>query len=219
MTTSGRRAVPTTLRRASVALVVVRLALPFVAVPLIPLLVFDRIELLVLLRPQKEFLLRGGAQARLSGAPSIAMLLAAYVPFMLVAVWAFFVVGRAYRDRIRGDDTPRWLRRALPPARLELAQRVLAHHGAGIAVLGRLAAFPPTILAAAAGISDVDARRYLGADLAGALSSFALAVGAGWALGETYARAGIWLTAAGLVVLAVLVALLTRWLRRERQTP
>ncbi|MEX0953327.1 MAG: VTT domain-containing protein [Nitriliruptoraceae bacterium] len=166
------------------ALVVVRLLLPLVAVPLIPVLVRDRMGLLVLLRPQKEFLLLAGAQSRVLGSPSIVVIVAAWVPFMLVAVWAFFVVGRAYRNVLDGDVRPAWLRRAVPERQLAIAQSVLARRGPWIAVLGRLAAIPPTVLAAAAGTSDVDRRHYLTADAIGAVLALSLTVSAGWVLGD-----------------------------------
>jgi membrane protein DedA with SNARE-associated domain len=94
---------------------------------------------------------------------------------------------------------------------------VLARRGSTIALLGRLAALPPTVMAAAAGASDVDGRRYLAADLVGALASFALMVGLGMALGDAYDRYGVWVTVAGIVVLAGLVWLVTRWVRGEAE--
>ena len=203
------------LVRASLAMVVTRLALPLVAVPLIPVLVTDNLGLLVLLRPQKEFLLLAGARSRVLGDPALAMIVAAWVPFMLVAVWAFFVVGRAYRDVLLQEDRPAWLRRAIPARQLTLAQAVLARRGPWIAVLGRLAALPPTVLAAAAGTSEVDGRRYLLADATGAVLALTVTLAAGWALGEAWQRAGGWLTAVGVGVFLGLVVALTRWLRRE----
>ena len=209
--------VSSAVRRVAVTLAVVRYAIPLAAVPLIPFLIRDHLVLLVLLRPQKEFLLLGGGVARVQGAPSPWGLLAAYVPLMVFGVWAFFVVGRAYGVRLRQGTGPRWLHRILRPAQIELAQRVLTRRGPAIAVLGRLAAFPPTVLAAAAGVSDVPARRYLAADAAGALLAFAMTIGAGYALGEAWRQGGVWLTAAGLAVFVALVALLTAWVRRDAQ--
>lgn len=201
------------VRLVSVALVLLRLVLPLIAVPLIPVLIRDRLALLVLLRPQKEFLLLAGARLRLTGEPSLAVLVAAYLPFMILAVWAFFIVGRVYRNRILGPNAPAWLQRAIPPRHLDIAQRILARRGPWIAVLGRLAAFPPTVLAAAAGTSEVSARRYLIADLTGAAISFAAVVAAGFALGRAYEQGGWWFTAAGAAVFVVMVVLLTRWVR------
>jgi membrane protein DedA with SNARE-associated domain len=203
------------LRRVAVTLAALRYVVPLLAIPLIPVLIIDRLPLLVLLRPQKEFLLLGGGQNRVLGDPAILLLFAAYVPLMIVGVWAFFIVGRVYRGALRDGQGPAWLHRAIPPRQLEIAQAVLARRGPSIAVFGRLAALPPTMLAAAAGTSDVDARRYLAADLAGGIAAFATTVAAGYALGRAYEDGGVWLTAAGVGLFVALIVLLTRWLRAE----
>jgi len=205
--------IPGWVRWPALALVALRFVMPLIAVPLIPVLVRDQIALLVLLRPQKEFLLLAGAQARVTGTPSIGLLVLAFIPSMVIAVWAFFITGRAY-GHLLGDDGPRWLNRAIPPARLAQAHLVLERRGPWIAVLGRLAAFPPTFLAAAAGSSDVPARQYLAADLLGACLSFGAAVGAGWMLGRAYSEGGPWLTGIGVAILVMLIILLTRWIKQ-----
>ena len=206
------------VRRVAVGIAVARYVVPLAVIPAIPFLIArGELALLVLLRPQKEFLLLSAAQLARTGAPSIPLLLAAYVPFMVVAVWAFFVVGRIFRPALDAGEAPRWLTRILPAQQLELGRKVLARRGPLIAVMGRLAALPPTIMAAAAGASDVDGRRYLAADLVGAFGSFALMVGAGLVLGEAYEDYGIWITVAGVVVLVALIALITRWVRNEAE--
>jgi membrane protein DedA with SNARE-associated domain len=204
------------LRRAAVGVAVLRYVVPLVVIPGIPFLIAtDRLALLVLLRPQKEFLILAAAQLARTGTPSIPLLLAAYVPLMVVAIWAFFIVGRIFRPALDAGDAPRWLTRILPPEQLDVARRVLARRGPAIAVMGRLAALPPTIMAAAAGASDVDGRRYLAADLVGAFGSFALMVGAGLLLGDAYDEYGWSVTVAGVVVLISLIWLITRWVRKE----
>lgn len=206
------------LRRLALAVVIGRYVIVLGVLPAIPfLLAQERIALLVLLRPTKEWLLVGGAFLRLQGEPPVWLLFAAFVPLMLVVVWFFFIAGRAYRSVLRDGTGPRWLRRAVPPGKLELAQRMLVRRGPLIAVLGRLAAIPPTLLAAAAGVSDVSPRRYLAADLFGAVLAFATVVSIGYGLGEAYDRGGLWLTALGVGLFAVLVALMSRWLRREAE--
>jgi membrane protein DedA with SNARE-associated domain len=206
------------LRRIAIGVAVARYAIPLAAIPAIPFLIArGELALLVLLRPQKEFLLLAAAQLARTGAPSVALLLAAYVPLMIVAVWAFFVVGRIFRPALDAGEAPRWLTRILPPEQLDVGRRVISRRGPLIAIMGRMAALPPTIMAAAAGASDVDGRRYLAADLVGALGSFALMVGAGLALGEAYDEYGIWITVAGIGVLIALVALITRWVRSEAE--
>jgi len=206
------------LRRVAVGVAVARYAIPLAVIPAIPFLIArGELALLVLLRPQKEFLILAAAQLARTGAPSVALLFAAYVPLMIVAIWAFFVVGRVFRPALDAGEAPRWLTRILPAEQLDLGRRVIARRGPLIAVMGRLAALPPTIMAAAAGASDVDGRRYLAADLLGALGSFALMVGAGLALGDAYDEYGIWVTVAGVVVLLALIVLITRWVRREAE--
>lgn len=218
----GDPAISDGLRRLAVGAAVARYAVPLLALPLIPLLITDRLPVLILLRPTKDLLLLGGGQRRVVGDPSVLVLLAAYLPLMLFGVWTFYAVGRAYRDQLRAGTGPDWLRRTIPPDKLEIAQAVLAKRGPAIAILGRLAALPPTVIAAAAGVSDVDTRRFLAADAVGALVSFAMVVAAGYALGRAWEEGGIWLTAVGLVLFVALIALLTRWLRAEanaHQTP
>ena len=204
-------------RRLALAVVIARFAIPLAAVPLIPFLIRDNITLLVLLRPQKEFVLVGGGQTRYLGEPGILALLFAYLPLGVLAVTAFFVVGRAYRTALRDEAGPAWLHRAIPPRQLELAQRVLARRGPIIAVIGRIAAMPPTVLAAAAGTSDVSPRRYLLADAVGAVIGFAMAAGTGLALGRAYEEGGVWLTVAGVALFVAMIGLITLWIRREAE--
>lgn len=204
-------------RRVALAAVVVRFAIPLAAVPLIPFLIRDNIVLLVLLRPQKEFVLVGGGQTRYLGEPGVLPLLLAYLPLGILAVTAFFVVGRAYRTALREQAGPSWLHRAIPPRQFELAQRVLAKRGPIIAVIGRIAAMPPTVLAAAAGTSDVSPRRYLLADAIGAVLGFGMAVGVGLALGRAYEEGGVWLTVVGVALFVAMIGLITWWIRREAE--
>ena len=206
------------LRRVAVSVAVLRYVIPLAVIPAIPFLIArGELALLVLLRPQKEFLILAAAQLARTGAPTVTLLLAAYVPLMIVAVWAFFIVGRMFRPALDAGEAPRWLTRILPPQQLDVGRRVIARRGPLIAVMGRMAALPPTIMAAAAGASDVNGPRYLAADLVGALGSFALMVGAGLALGDAYDEYGIWVTAAGIAILIALIALITSWVRREAE--
>lgn len=202
-------------RYLALAVVATRIVVPLVAVPAIPFLLRDQITLLVALRPQKEFLLVGGGQTRYLGEPGIAPLLLAFLPLGVVAIAAFFAVGRAHQSLLAQQRGPDWLRRALPPHQLELAQRVLARRGVAIAVIGRLAAMPPTILAAAAGTSTIRASHYLAADAAGAFLSAGVAIGTGLALGRAYDDGRLWLTVGGAVLFAATIGLVTWWIRRE----
>jgi membrane protein DedA with SNARE-associated domain len=160
--TTGASVPPPLLQRVAIGVAIARYAIPLAVIPAIPFLIArGELALLVLLRPQKEFLLLAAAQLARTGAPSVALLFAAYVPLMIVAVWAFFIVGRIFRPALDAGEAPRWLTRILPPEQLDVGRRVIARRGPLIAVMGRMAALPPTIMAAAAGASDVDGRRYL----------------------------------------------------------
>jgi membrane protein DedA with SNARE-associated domain len=204
-------------RKLGLAVVALRFAIPLAAIPFIPWLIINDVGLLVLLRPQKEFLLVGGGQWRYLGEPNAAILFAAFLPLGILAVSAFFLVGRAYRQTLEDGGGPDWLQRTIPPRQLALGQRVLARRGPLIAVIGRLAALPPTVLAAAAGLSDISARRYLAADLAGSLLAFGLTVGVGFALGRAYEEGGFWLTAVGVALFGAVILLVTQWIRREAE--
>lgn len=213
------RGVPTFSRRFALLVVAVRFAVPLAAIPFFPWLMINNISLLILLRPQKEFLLVGGGQNRFLGEPDLAMLFLAFLPLGLLAVPAFFVVGRAYGSRLRDGTAPDWLTRAIRPHHVELGQRVLARKGPAIAILGRFAALPPTMLAAAAGVSDVSWRAYLAADAVGAVLATAVTIAVGHSLGRAYQDGGVWLTAAGVVLFGVMILLLTQWIRREANRP
>jgi membrane protein DedA with SNARE-associated domain len=207
--------VPDRWRWLALGVVALRFAVPLAAIPAIPWLIYRNISLLVLLRPQKEFLLVGGGQSRYLGEPELLTLFLAFVPLGLLTVPAFFLVGRAYGSRLREGTGPAWLQRAINPRHLELGQRVLARRGPAIAILGRFAALPPTLLAAAAGVSDVSWRAYLAADALGAVLATSAAIGVGYTLGRAYQNGGTWLTVVGVILFGVMIALLTYWLRRE----
>jgi membrane-associated protein len=202
-------------RALALTIVALRFAIPLAAIPTIPWLLRRDISLLVLLRPQKEFLLVGGGQARYLGEPELLSIFLAFLPLGLLAVPAFFVVGRAYGTRLRDGEGPPWLQRAIHPRHLEIGQRVLARRGPIIAVLGRFAALPPTVLAAAAGVSDVSWRRYLAADAVGAVLATSATLAVGYQLGRAYQDGGLWLTVVGVTLFGVVIVLLTAWLRRE----
>ncbi|GGI05772.1 DedA family protein [Egicoccus halophilus] len=204
------------LRRALLAVAVLRFVIPIAMLPLIPVMLGERFLLLLALRPGKELLLLGGARARFGDVTVLELWLAVF-PFLVVGVWAFFALGRLYRDALRTGDGPAWLHRAVPADKLLLADRILAKRGPAIAILGRIATVPPTVLAAAAGASDVSTRRYLLADLVGSIAGFGTAVGAGYALGQAYEDGGPWLTGLGIAIVFVLVTLLTSWIQREAE--
>lgn len=192
-------------------LAALRALVSLAAIPLAAALWQDHFAVLVLLRPTKEVLLAGGFALRRHEV-ALLMLAAAAVPLLILGVWHFFALGRLYGDEL--DSLPRWARRVLPPKRVDALCAVLTKRGAPLVVLGRLAAFPSSLVAAAAGASDMPVRKFLLADAAGALLSFCVVVGAGFALGEAYEHAGPWVTAVGVVALAALAIVFGRRLRK-----
>jgi len=200
------------------ALVGVRTLLGILALPLAPALYREHFVVLVLLRPTKEVLLAGGFLIR-HGHVSLLPVLVAAVPLALLGVWLVYAVGRAYADELQNTDAmPAWSRRLLPPDRVNAMCRVLDRRGRLVIVLGRVAAFPSSALAAGAGASDMPPRRFLPADALGALLSVAEVLLAGYFLGAAYKQAGPWVTAIGFLVLAGLLVLLGRRLQQEESS-
>ena len=194
-------------------LVGVRALLGLVAIPLAPFLYREHFIVLVLLRPTKEVLLAGGFLVR-TGKVNVVIFLAAAVPLLVLGVWVMYYLGRAYATEIKACNLPRPANRLLPPERIANLQKVLRKRGPRLVFLGRLAAFPSTLIAAAAGSSKLDARRFMKADGLGALASVVEVVGAGYLLGEAYDEGGPWLTGAGIAILAVVAVLFGRYLKR-----
>lgn len=187
-----------------------------IAIPLAPALYRDHVAVLVLLRPTKDVFLFAGFQIS-EGHTTIPSVVVAALPLLLGGVWATFGLGRAYADRFDGDeDLPGVLAKVLPKERVRDLKDLLDEKGPRVVFLGRLAAFPSTVMGAAAGAADMPWRTFLIADGAGALVSLGLALVLGTLLQETYESAGPWLTAVGVAVLAVLVVMAGRWLRGGR---
>ena len=214
---------PVGWRRFHLGVGIVRLAVPVVAffTVVAPLVASTSrgatadIYWLLLVRPSKDVQLWGGGLWRTTGEVDLLLLFLAYAPLMIVMNWSFFFIGRAYGPALARGQGPRWLQRSITPENIAIARRLLARKGPTIAVLGRVAALPPTVLSAAAGTSDVDVWRYQAADTVGALVSFAITVGIGILLGETYEQGGPWLLGAGLVLVGGAVWWMTSWLQRE----
>lgn len=193
----------------------VRTVLGLVAIPLAPGLYREHFVILVLLRPTKEVLLAAGFLARQGEVHLMSVLLAA-VPLAVFGVWHFYFLGRGWRKEIRaGQGLPRWASRLLPSDRIKAMGRVLDDKGWRAVLLGRLAAFPSSLMAAAAGVANMSPRSFLPWDGLGAALSVAEVVAAGYVLGEAYKEAGPWLTGAGLAVAVVVMVMLGRWLKRE----
>lgn len=219
--------VPTWLKRLALANAALRLGIPIVAFfTVVGPLVFaiaesgttDDIYWLTLVRPSKDSVLWGGALWRIRPGevdPLLAFL--AYAPLMIVMNWPFLHLGRAYGPALARGEGPAWLTRLIKPEGFAIARVLLAKKGPTIAIVGRIAALPPTIMSAAAGTSDVSAWRYQIADTIGGVIAWAITFGIGWALGETWERAGVWTTVGAIVVIFVTINLATSWLQREAE--
>lgn len=198
------------MRRALAVLAVLRAGLAIAAIPLAPFLYRDHPAVLVLLRPTKEVLLFAGYAAQRDDV-SLATVVVAALPILLGGVWLFYAIGRGYgTDR----DLPGLLGRVVPRKRVLSLRKAVERNGEKVLFLGRLAAMPSSLLAAAAGASGVEARRFFLVDTFGALTSLALMVGLGWGLGDAYSSAGPWLTALGVAALAAVGVIIGRALSR-----
>jgi membrane protein DedA with SNARE-associated domain len=203
-------------RGALLGLALARGGVSALAIPLVPLLWRDHFLSLVLLRPTKEVLLAAGFGIRL-GNLQLPLVALASIPLMVLGVWLFFALGRAFADDVHERDLPGLAGRMLPRHRIFQLSRVLDRKGPKVVFLGRLAVFPSSMMAAAAGASGMRPGRFLVADGLGALAALSLVVGLGYGLGEAYERGGIWLTGLGLAVAAGLLVALGRWLRADGQ--
>lgn len=200
------------LRPVLMALSVVRLLLAVLAIPLAPALYRDHFVVLVLMRPTKEVFLAAGFLMR-DGDVSLPPVVVAAIPLFLPGVWLFYFLAQAYSKEISDAKLPWIAGRILPAARIKHTAAALKRVGARFVFLGRLAAFPSSVVAAASGVARISLRDFLVADALGALTSLAIVLGAGYLLGEAHDEAGPWLTAAGVVVLAGIGIALGRYLR------
>lgn len=208
----------TELRVVLLGLAGVRALLALLAIPLAAVLYERHFTWLVVLRPTKEVLLAGGFLVR-SGEVALLALVVAAVPLMIGGVWLFYWLGRAWSEELQSDDgLPGWAGKVLPAERVKAMCAVLQERGRVVVFFGRLAVFPSSVLAAAAGASGMKPREFLVADGLGGLLSIAEVVGAGYLLGRAYHDGSRWITVLGVVVLAGLLVALGRWLRRSGQS-
>jgi membrane-associated protein len=206
------------LRRLLLGLAAARLVIGIAAIVAAPFLYEHHFVLLVLLRPTKEVLLAGGFFLR-EGDVSLLPMVLATLPILYAGVWIFHGLGRAYEQEITDADLPGIAGRLLPPERIEALSDALADKGMVLVVLGRLAAFPSSLLAAAAGSSGLSFRRFVVADAIGATLSLVEVIGAGYLLGEAHDVAGPWITGVGVLVLAVMVVIFGRTLKDRERRP
>jgi membrane protein DedA with SNARE-associated domain len=196
------------------ALAVLRGAVAGIAVLLAPFLYREHAAVLVLLRPTKEVFLFAGFLLRRDDI-TVPPVVAAALPMLVGAVWVVFGLGLSYRDDLDDAELPGLAGRLLPKERLDKLRGLLEEKGTRLVFLGRLAAFPSSLMGAAAGSSGLSWKQFVVADTAGALASLAAALGLGYGLGEAYESGGVWLTVGGVVVLVGLAVLVGRWLSRS----
>jgi membrane protein DedA with SNARE-associated domain len=194
----------------------VRAVLGIVAIPLAPILYKEQFAALVLLRPTKEVLLAAGFQVR-RGDANVALVVLAAIPLAIFGVWLFFFLGQAFAKELQeGEGLPKFADRLLPTEKIKDLCAVLDDKGPKVIFLGRLATFPSSLLAAAAGASGMSAKKFLPADLLGALMGIAEVLVAGYLLGEAYKKAGPWLTGVGVLALLAMLFVLGRALGKKR---
>lgn len=202
------------VRGALLVLAVVRIVIGLIAVPLAPFLWEEHFLWVVLMRPTKEVLLAAGFLIRL-GEVWWVPVLAAAAPLAIFGVWQFYFLGRQYASEI-GSGKMHWiLERVLRPKRVKAMQSLLERKGMKLVILGRLAVFPSSAVALAAGSGDIRSRTFLTADAIGGLLSIVEVMGAGFALGYAYKQAGPWITAIGFAALVGTATIVARGLRRE----
>jgi membrane protein DedA with SNARE-associated domain len=202
-------------RIALLAAAALRGGLSLLAIPLAPALYKHHFLGLILLRPTKEVLLAAGFQIRTGDLNVFEVYLAA-LPMCMLGTWIFYWLGREFSDEIQNcDQLPGIAGRVLPAKRIQQSCRLLEQKGTKIVFLGRLAVFPSSLMAAAAGASGMEQRSFLLADGLGGLAAITEVVLAGFLLGEAYERAGVWLTVVGSLIAVGLLVAFGRWLNQD----
>lgn len=205
---------PSAIATAS-ALAIARFVIPIIALPFAVRAATDAstsMTALILLRPGRPELLLSGFRIS-DGHASLAAVLLAFIPLGILSTWGFFWLGRLLGARLEAAEG--WLGKAVPAETFTKVQRLLEKRGTTLAIFGRVAGLPSTLMAAAAATSHISARRYLAADLLGAAINLAVVLSIGAALGEAYERAGTWFTVGGFVLIFVMASFVTSWFQRE----
>jgi membrane protein DedA with SNARE-associated domain len=192
----------------------IRVVIGILAIPMAPFLYREHFIVLVLMRPTKEVLLAAGFLIR-EGKVDLFSVLVAAVPLMILGVWQFFYLGRAFCEEITKGEVPGIGGRIVNAKKVNQIGKVLDKKGSRLVFLGRLAAFSSAVLAAAAGACKMRPRDFLWVDAAGALVSAAIAIGAGYFLGEAYEHASPVISVIGVIALIGAAVLLGRWLKKS----
>ena len=179
---------------------VTRAVLELAAIPLAPLLFRHHVGLLVFMRPTKEVLLFAGYAIERGDVSWYVVVLAA-LPLYFGGVWLSYALGYVNGPQLARKDLPGVAGRLLPRKRIQKLRHAIDDNGATVVFLGRIAAMPSSLIAAAAGVARYDLRRFALIDAAGGTIAFAAMVGLGYALDQAYESAGPWLTGLGLAAL------------------
>lgn len=207
-------------RNILLALAGLRGALGILAILLAKFLYEDNFLVLVLMRPTKEVFLAGAFLAKQGDEPSLFLeVLLAGLPLSLAGVWLSYFLGRQFSEEIRKGELPGLTGKILPVKKIRAMEKVLKKKGPRLIFLGRLAAFPSSVIGMTAGSTDMPSNKFLPGDGLGAVAAIVEVMALGYVLGSFFNKddpATSW-TITGVAVAATfgLLFLLGRYLKRE----
>jgi membrane protein DedA with SNARE-associated domain len=191
----------------------IRVVIGVLAIPLAPFLYREHFIALVLMRPTKEVMLAAGFLVK-AGKVDLLPVLVAAIPLMILGVWQFFYLGRAFRKEITKGEVPGVGGRILNAKKVNAIRKVLDKKGTRLVFLGRLAAFSSALVATAAGAGKMPSREFLPIDALGAVVSVVITLGAGYYLGSAYEDASPVLSVVGVGALVGAAVVLGRYLKK-----
>lgn len=211
-----------TRKRKKILLVLagLRTVLGVAAILLAKFLYEDHFLVLTMMRPTKEVFLAGAFLAKQGDEPALLLkIILAGLPLSIAGVWLSYLLGRQFSAEIGKKELPGIAGRILPVKKVRKLEKVLSKKGPRLVFLGRLAAFPSSVIGAAAGSSDMALRRFILADGMGAVFAIVEVMSLGYVLGSFFDKddpATSW-AITGLAVAATfgLLFLLGRYLKRE----
>ena len=206
----------TRAKRGLLTLAAVRVGLSLLAFPSAPFFFRHHFVVLVAMRPSATVLFIGALLAR-HGEVNLLSIIAAAVPLELLAVWLYFGLGRRWQHEIETDDElPTVTSRLLRPSQIRRLRKVLKREGPRFVMLARFAVFPTGLLAATAGATEMEPRRFFVPDGAALALSNGIVIGAGYLLGIPRQPGQMWIVVVGVAGLVALAGGLTVYLRRLR---
>lgn len=147
----------------------------------------DHFLWLVLMRPTKEVFLFGAFLAKRGQQPSLILqVILVGIPVAVGGVWLFYYLGRHYSQEIKAGELPGLAGRLLRAQKVRSLREILNGKGSKLVFLSRLAVFPSTAMAAAAGSSNMRSGKFLPADALGALVSIGEVMAIGYVLGDLF---------------------------------